>query len=560
MIRYPADYNPILKYWAKIQSGEEVVSSKVEKTYRKLVYDIEHPDKWHFSTKRANHVIEFAENFCRFSKGKSGGQKVVLELWEKAMLAAIFGFIDGKGIRKYQRAILIVAKKNGKSLLASIVALYMLCADGEPGPECYSVATKKDQAKIIWEESKKMVKKSSYLLDKITPLVGELRCDFCEGTFKPLSSDSNSLDGLNVHCVLMDEFHQWRNGRALYDIMADGITARENPLIFMTSTAGVVREDIYDNIYDECKMIIDGYFTEDGYQDERTIAFVYELDKREFWTDPSKWKQANPGLGTIKNLTTLTEKVEKAQQNPTHVKNLLTKEFNIAETSAESWLTAEEAVNKELFDITKLMPKYGIGGCDLSRTNDLTAAKVIFKVPSSEKLYVLQMYWMPEDLVDKHVKEDKVPYDIWIERGYVRTCPGNKIDYHMVTAWFKEIQDTYDIYLYKVGYDSWSAPYWVDEMKDTLGESVMIPVKQGKQTLSDPMYLIRADLGKKLVVYNDNPVDRWCLFNTAVDVDINNNIQPHKTSSPTRRIDGVAALLDAYVVYVNNQEEYLSLI
>ena len=252
MIKYPLDFNPIREYWERIQSGKEIVSAKIEKTYRKLVFDLDHPNESEFfyDPKRANRILEFAENFCKHSKGKFGGKPVRLELWEKAMLAAIFGFVDIEGNRKYREAILIVGKKNGKSLLASIVGLYMLTADGEPGPEVYAVATKRDQAKIIWQEAKRMVRKSPALDKRVRSLVGELDADFCDGVFKPLASDSNTLDGLNIHCGLMDEIHQWQSGRALYDIIADGVTAREQPLIFITTTAGTVREDIYDQTYD----------------------------------------------------------------------------------------------------------------------------------------------------------------------------------------------------------------------------------------------------------------------------------------------------------------------
>ena len=160
MIKYPLDYNPILEYWKKIESGEETVSDKVYRTYKKVVNDIKNPGEYFYSPKRGNHILEFAENYCRHSKGKFGGKPVRLELWEKAHLATIFGFVDIVGNRKYRESLLIVGKKNGKSLLASIVGLYMLTADGEMGPEVYAVATKKDQSKIIWMESKRMVKKS----------------------------------------------------------------------------------------------------------------------------------------------------------------------------------------------------------------------------------------------------------------------------------------------------------------------------------------------------------------------------------------------------------------
>jgi phage terminase large subunit-like protein len=561
MIKYPLDYNPILEYWAKIQSGEEVVSEKVRKTYQKIVYDLtDNTSEYYYSPKRANHVIEFIENYCKHSKGKMGGQPVILELWEKALLATVFGFIDITGCRKYREAVLIVGKKNGKSLIASAVGLYLLVGDNEPGPEVYAVATKRDQAKIIWSEAKRMVKKSPALRKRIKPLVAELVSDFNDGTYKPLASDSDTLDGLNVHGVLMDEIHQWKQGKALYDIMADGTTAREQPLVFITSTAGTIREDIYDQKYEEAERVINGYFDENGYKDEHFIAFIYELDNRKEWTDPACWKKANPGLGTIKSLEQLAAKVRKAQANPALVKNLVCKEFNIRETSSEAWLTFEQLNNTATFDLAELKPRYGIGGADLSSTTDLTAAVVIFMVPGDNHIYVLPMFWLAEDLLEQRVREDKIPYDLWIEQGLVRTCPGNKVHAKYVTEWFLEVQNELDIYIPWVGYDSWSATYWVEEMRGIFGKESMVPVIQGKKTLSGPMKQLERDLESKLINYNNNPVTKWCLANTAKEEDKNGNIQPVKTSKRTKRIDGMAALLNAYTVLQDRLDEYQSLI
>lgn len=561
MIKYPLDYNPILEYWAKIQSGEEVVSEKVRRTYQKVVADLtDNTSEYYYSPKRANHVIEFIENYCKHSKGKMGGQPVILELWEKALLATVFGFIDITGCRKYREAVLIVGKKNGKSLIASAVGLYLLVGDNEPGPEVYAVATKRDQAKIIWSEAKRMVKKSPALRKRIKPLVAELVSDFNDGTYKPLASDSDTLDGLNVHGVLMDEIHQWKQGKALYDIMADGTTAREQPLVFITSTAGTIREDIYDQKYEEAERVINGYFDENGYKDEHFIAFIYELDNRKEWTDPACWKKANPGLGTIKSLEQLAAKVRKAQANPALVKNLVCKEFNIRETSSEAWLPFEVLNNTATFDLKELKPRYGIGGADLSSTTDLTAAVVIFMVPGDNHIYVLPMFWLAEDLLEQRVREDKIPYDLWIEQGLVRTCPGNKVHAKYVTEWFLEVQNELDIYIPWVGYDSWSATYWVEEMRGIFGKESMVPVIQGKKTLSGPMKQLERDLESKLINYNNNPVTKWCLANTAKEEDKNGNIQPVKTSKRTKRIDGMAALLNAYTVLQDRLDEYQSLI
>ena len=561
MRRYSLEYNPILQYYAQIKSKKVTVSKAIEKWYRYLVWHIQNPDEYFYSPKRANHIIEFAENFCKFSKGATGGQPVRLELWEKAHLAAVFGFVDINGNRQCRESLFIVGKKNGKSLLASIVGLYMQIGDGEPGPEVYAVATKRDRASIIWKESKRMVNKSPQLRKRIKPLVGELSSEqYNDGSFKPLASDKDTLDGLNVHCVLMDEIHQWKNGKALYDIMADGTTARQQPLVYITSTAGTVREDIYDLKYEEAKRVINGLFDKNGYKDKHFFPFLYELDNRKEWTQEENWYKANPGLGTIKNLDTLRAKVKKALNNPMLVKNLVCKEFNIRETSSESWMTFEDLDNTATFDIKELCPKYGIGGNDLSATTDLTNATLLFMVPDDKHIYVEQMYWLPEDLLEQRVREDKIPYDLWLEQGWLRTCPGNKVHYKHVVEWYQEMQEKYDIYLFKDGYDSWSATYFVEDMKNTFGADTMEAVIQGKKTLSSPMKSLGADLAAKRIVYQNNPILKWCLANTAVDIDKNNNIQPCKGNSPTRRIDGLAGLLDAYVVLENHLEEYQSLI
>ncbi|PFS27732.1 terminase [Bacillus cereus] len=561
MSEYPLSYNPILEYWYKIKNRQEIVSDKVRRVYKKLVTDIgSTKSEWEYNANRANHAIEFVENFCKHSKGKMGGKPFLLELWQKAMTAALFGFVHKiDGIRKYREFMLIVARKNGKSAWGSAIALYLMVADNEPGPEIVSAATKKDQAKIIWSEAKRMVKKSPVLSKRIRALVAEMISDFNDGSFKPLSSDSNTLDGLNVHCSLIDELHAIED-KNLYDVIVDGMTAREQPISIITTTAGTVREGIFDIKYEEAERIINGYDDPDGYKDERVLPIIYELDKREEWTEESCWKKANPGLGTIKNLDQLRSKVEKAKANPMLVKNLLTKDFNIRETSTEAWLTFEQLNNTAIFDIAELKPSYGIGGSDLSSTTDLTAAKVIFMLPDDPEIYVKQMYWLPEDLLEQRSKEDKIPYDLWYEQGLLRTTPGNSVHYKYVTQWFLEIRDDYGIYLPWIGYDRWSAKYWVEEMEGYFGKEAMVPVAQGKQTLSSPMKLLGADLESKLVNYNNNPIDKWCLSNTAIDIDKNLNIQPNKTKNQRRRIDGTAALLNAYVILQEKRNDYLNMI
>lgn len=558
----PLSYNPIIEYWYQIKDKKVVVSKKVFKVYKEL-YRLIHDQQseWEYNSRKANHAITFIEKYCKHSKGKMGGKPFLLELWQKALVAATFGIVHKiDGTRKYQEVILIVARKNGKSTLASAVGLYLMIADGEAGPEVYAVATKKDQAKIIWLEAKRMVKKSPILLKRIKPLVAEMNSDFNDSFFKPLGSDSDTLDGLNVHGALLDEIHAWKD-KNLYDVIVDGTSARDEPLIFITSTAGTIRESIYDIKYDEIEMTINGYEDEEGYKNERLLAIVYELDNRKEWTEEKYWPKANPGLGTIKKIDQLRSKVNKAKANSLLVKNLLCKDFNIRQTEGETWLTFEELNNKSTFDVLELKPNYGIGGTDLSKTTDLTAAVVLFMLPGDDSIYCICMAWLPEDLLEKRSKEDKIPYDTWRDLGYIRTTPGNKVHPKYITKWYLEVREELEIYLPWIGYDAWSADYWVEEMEGYFGKEAMEKVFQGKKTLSAPMYELKADLEKKIVNYNNNPVMKWCLSNMAVDIDKNGNIQPCKTNNQRRRIDLGAALLNAYTILKSRHEaEYKNLI
>ena len=556
-----ADGGYIREYYRQIDAGEAVVSDKVRRVYKELARLLDDDSgEWTFNERRAQHPITFIEKYCKHSKGKLGGRPFILELWQKALISALFGFVSrDDGTRKYRELILMVARKNGKSALGSAIALYMLMADGENGPEVVSAATKRDQAKIIWLESKRMVRKSPVLSRRCRCLVGEIDCDANDGVFKPLSSESGTLDGLNVHCSLIDELHAIEDTN-LYDVIVDGMSAREQPLSIIVTTAGTVRESIFDRKYEEAELIIKGYDAPAGYKDDRVLPIIYELDVRAEWTDERCWTKANPGLGTRKELRTLAEKVERAKKNPRLVKNLVTKDFNVRETASEAWLTFEQLDNTATFDAATLAPRYGIGGVDLSSTTDLTCATMLFMVPDDAHIYVMQMYWLPEDLLECREAEDRVPYALWRQQGLLRTCPGNQIDYRQVVDWYREVQDEHGICLAAFGYDAWSANYFIKEMETNFGSYGMEKVVQGKYTLSGPMKSLGADLEAKVINYNNNPILKWCLSNTSIDVDKNDNIQPSKGRSQTRRIDGMASLLDAYVAFCRHREEYLTLI
>lgn len=550
--------NPILQYWEQIEQGKIAVSQKVYKQYKKLVNDILNPrGPWIYGNDRAWHAIDFIEKYCKHSKGKWGGKPVILELWQKALIAAAFGFIDkNTGLRKYTEVLLIVARKNGKSTLSAAVGLYLMIADGEPGAEIYAVATKEDQAKIIWKEAKRMVKKSPALNKRIKCLVKEIvgLGKYEDSFFKPVGSDSDTLDGLNVHGACMDEIHAWKD-KNLYDVIYDGMTAREQPMLFETTTAGTVRELVYDEKYDYASKVIDGI---EGFEDERLLPIIYELDSRDEWTKPECWEKANPGLGAIKDRQKLAEKVEKAKRVPSLVSNLLTKDFDVVDNGAGDWLPYEVINNTETFDIEEVRNCYAIGGCDLSSTTDLTCATLLIMKAGSDKKYVLQQYFLPGELLEQRVTEDKIPYDKWRDRGLLTACEGFRVNYSDVTAWFVKMYQEYSIRPLWIGYDPWNSQYWVQEMKD-MGFNMEI-VRQGAQTLSQPMKEMGADLLAKRINYNNNPVTKWNLTNVSIKTDENGNIRPVKGSQSRKRIDGAVSLLIAYTVLFNHMNDYKALI
>ena len=546
--------NYIREYWNKIQAGEIVVCKRLIQQYQKLVDELDNPrDPWIFDLEKANRPIEFIERFCKHSKGKWIGKPVKLELFQKAKIQAVYGFVHKEtGFRRCREVFTLVGRKNGKSTEKAATGNYMMVGDGEGGAEVYSVATKKDQARIVFSEAVNMVAQSPALSKHVKKRKTDLYFPITFSKFEPLASDSNSLDGLNVHYGIMDELHAIKD-RNLYDVIKQAMTAREQPILDMITTAGFVRECIFDSIYTYACNVLDGVV-----DDERFLAFIYELDDRSEWTDFRMWEKANPGLGTIKSYEELAANVERAKNDPDFLPTVLTKDFNIRETVAGTWLTFEQIENKETFDIEEFRGCYAIGGVDLSSTTDLTCATLLMMKPGDEKKYVIQQYFLPEDLVEQRVKEDKIPYDKWAERGLLTLCPGNKVNYSDVTAWFMKLYQEYGIIPFWIGYDPWNSQYWIEEMK-SMGFT-MIEVRQGAKTLSQPMKEMGADLCAKRINFNSNPVLKWCLTNTNVKRDDNDNIRPIKGQSSRQRIDGAVSLLIAYTVLFNNLQDYLNII
>ena len=545
--------NYIDEYLDAMRSGKCIVGKRIRRQYEKLSQDIHEPSGGYvFNQKRAERPIQFIERFCKHSKGEWAGKPVKLELFQKAFISALFGFVnETTGGRRYKETMLYVARKNGKSTLLSGIALYCLIADGEAGAEVYSIANKKDQARLVFTEALNMVRQSPELLEITKKRKSDLYFPLTFSKMQPLGRCSDTLDGLNSSLVIIDELHSIKD-RNTYEVMKQSQSARREPLLVMITTAGTVRECIFDDMYKYACGVCDGTIT-----DEHFLPILYELDSKDEWLEPMAWEKANPSLNRIKKLDDLISKVERAKQSPKDLTGVLVKDFNVISTVSSTWLTFEDINNEETFDIADFKGYYAIGGVDLSHVGDLTAATLLF-MDKNEKRYVTQMYWLPKDHFEKRVHEEKIPYDKWYEAGLLRLCEGNQINYTDVTAWYLEMVEKYDVTPAWIYYDPYSAAYWVQEMQ-SYGFN-LVKCYQGVKTLSLPMQKLGADLQAKKINYNNSSLLKWCITNTGIKTDVNGNIQPVKAQSAKYRIDGLASLLDAYVGLTDHYQEYLDTI
>ena len=543
--------NWVKEYYRRIKSGDIITSRRVKAVYERLVKEMgDDSIPYYFDEETGERPITFIETFCKQSQGTIGAP-LKLELFQKAFIQLLFGWLEkDTGYRRFRETLFLCGRKNGKSTLLSGIALYMLVADYEGAAEIYSVATKKDQAKKVLTEAVNMIKQSPELRAVLKKRRNDVYFPATSSIFEALASDSNTLDGLNSHAVIIDELHAIRD-RNLYEVMKQSTSSRRQPLVVMITTAGTVRECIFDNMYELACDIADGKKKDDAF-----LPILYEIDSRDEWTDPQMWIKANPGLGKIKQYKTLAAFVERAKNNPADLPGVLCKDFNYRENDNSVWLSYDQIKNDAVFDMSEVYNTYAIGGCDLSATTDLTAATLLIRKPNDETVYVLQHYFLPQARIE-HLEEkntNEAPYRLWAERGLLTVCEGNRVNFSEVTQWFCQMRDEHKIDAFKVGYDRALAGYWVEEMKSN--GFTMEPVAQGPFTWSQPMREMGAAFADKIVNYNKNPILIWCLSNTAVKKSGGNNIQPVKITDK-RRIDGAVSLLNAWVIYVKYYDDFM---
>jgi phage terminase large subunit-like protein len=551
--------NWVKLYLDAIHRGEEVVSLKVKTVYEREVAWMDNPPAdfaFYFSEEAGQRPIEFIERFCKRSDGKHGGECVKLELFQKAKIQLVFGWLEKESnLRRFREVVDIRARKTGKSTETAGVIQYMAFADGEGAAECYCVANKLDQAKKIFDEVINMRAQSPALRAITKKRQSDIYCPINFSFIKALASDTKTMDGLNAHFFVQDEFHEARDSK-LYDVMIQSQSSRDQPMAWLISTNGFVREGFFDDKYNYCSKVA---LWESGFEDYRLLPLIYELDSRDEWDNPDCWAKANPGLGKIKSLKTLKEHVEKAKRDPSFLPTVLTKDFNVPENTSVAWLPYESCVNEKVAPFEYLHHSYAIGGCDLSATTDLTCATLLIRKPNDDNFYVLQKYFLPSLRVNEAESSSarEAPYRLWAEHGWLTICDGARIDFHTVTQWFVDMVNLYDIRPLWIGYDAALSGYWVEEMAGFGFD--MEKIRQGPFTWTYPMKELGGLLEEHKIIYQNNPMLRWCLLNTAkktVNKDGIESIQPAKSGS-TKRIDGMVSLLNAYTCYKNHEDEFL---
>jgi len=546
--------NYLIEYHNEIENGNIIVGVELQTALDQLIEDLDDP-LYYFDEKPGQLRIDFIETFCKHTKSPFNGLRFKLELWEKAILQTAYGFkMSETGLRRFNEVILLIARKNGKTtFVAGIDLAEFFLSSGGVDIVCASNTT--EQANILFEEINNMREQSPSLSKEIRSKknIYHIYSPKTKNKIKKLSAQSRNKDGYNIEVGCIDEVHEMTDSK-VYDAIKQSQSTKKEPLIFIITTEGTTIGGFLDNKLDYARKMLKGEI-----QDDRVLPWFYTQDStKEIYEDPLTWQKSNPSIGVVKLNSYLEDVMNKSKHDLSTRVTMLCKDFNIKQADSGSWLSFSDLNNEDKYSIDDLRDSYAVGGVDLSSTTDLTAAVLVIQKWDSNKKYVIPHFFMPSEVVEKRIKEDNVPYDIWIKKGFVTLTEGHQNDFSIVTRWFMKMIQTYGIRPLWVGYDPWNSQYWIKEMED-LGFN-MEKVRQGIYSLSEPMKILEADLKNDIVNYNNNPILKWCLANTQAKVDLNGNIQPSKLNSKYKRIDGTVALIIAYVVLNRYKNDYENMI
>lgn len=490
-----------------------------------------------FDERRAQLPIAFF-SLLKHSKGEWAGRTISLEPWQQFMLWVLFGWVRADGTRRFRTAYLEVARKNGKTTLAAGIGLYLMLADGEPGAEVYSAATKRDQARLSHAEATRMAKASPAVRREVRIFKDNIHIQDTASKFEPLGADADTMDGLNVHGAIIDELHAHKT-RDTWDVLETATGARRQPILFAITTAGYDRQSVCWQQHEYTEKVLERVIDDDAW-----FGMIFTLDEGDDWQDDRVWIKANPNLGVSKKWDDMRRKAARAREMPAALNAFLRLELDVWTQSDVRWVPFDHwQACGQAVDADGLRGRKCYAGLDLSSTTDVSAWVLVFPPESPEDSYlVLPRFFIPQESMVERVRRDRVPYDAWVRNGYLTATHGNVIDYEFILAQVDADAQAYDIQ--EVAFDRWGASRIQTQLMDRGGDEWLVQFGQGFASMSPPMKeLEKLILGHK-IAHGNNPVLNWMAANLVADTDAAGNIKPDKQRS-REKIDGMVALIMA---------------
>ena len=533
--------NYILQYYQKIENGSITVGKWIRLLYEYIVNGLE-SKSFFYDQSKALKAIAFIERFCRHHEGVLGGQLIKLELWQKAFISVLFGIVDKRGVRQFSEVLLVMARKNGKTLLASAIATYCAYADGEYGARVYMAAPKLQQANICYDQCYQTIKKEPELEKFAKKRRTDIYIEYSNSSIAPLAFSEKKSDGLNVSCAILDEVASWRGqaGLRFYEVLKSSVGARTQPILLGITTSGYENDGIYDALITRATRFLTG-----GSKETHFLPVLYMIDDLDKWNDISELQKSNPNMNVSVTAKYLIDELAIAENSLSKKGEYITKYCCVKQNSSLAWLDAQtiKRMSGDALRLDDFKHSYCVAGIDLSMSTDLTAAMIV--IEKNGELYVFGHFWLPSAKIEDATSRDGLPYEQYIERGFLSLSGENFIDYADCYKWLVNLVECYEILPLVAGYDRYSANYLINDLKSY--GFITDDVYQG-----DNLYGVLQEMeglmkdGK--VHIGDNDLLKVHLLNSAIKMSAERGRGKLAKIKPNDHIDGVAALADAFCV------------
>ena len=547
----------LMKYYEAIERGDIIAGQELKTELENLICDFEDP-RFYYDTSVADFKIDFMENCVKLTKSPFYGKPMILMLWQKAFIEVIYSFkMSDDGTDRFRRILLLIARKNTKSETCSGLGLTELIT-GADGEDIVCSSNDDTQANILYEAINTM----RLMIDPKQKDTWKnqqwIKCLINGSKVFKLSDRTRNKEGRNIDFAIIDEVHEMKDNVIVKSI-EQSQSLKPNPKLILITTEGFVNGGFLDGELEKARSILNG--EDDSLSAERYLPWLYTQDNEaEVWTDEKSWQKSNPTIGIVKRWDYLREQVDAARKSKADRMFTLSKDFNFKVSNSEAWLMGELLEYSRVFNLSDFRNTMCLGGVDLAETTDLCSAKIMLMKADDNSKYIHSMYWIPEsklELADD--SEAGANYREWARNGLIRIVEGNDVDVSLIADWFAELYKDYKIFTFKTGYDQRFAKDFVKKMNDYGFETEI--VNQNRYVLSNPMRLVESEIKQELINYNDNPIDKWCLGNTSVQVWDTGHIMPVKIKGQAaRRIDGTLSLIDVYEMYRRYRTDFNELI